>query len=311
MKNKSKIFIWLLIFLGISFFYLFFHNNSYEVLYEIRLPKLLIAIITGSGLGLVGAVFQAIFKNPLADPYLLGVSSGASLGTVIGFYFRLNSITYIGNFSIIFLSFITGLITIFLVFTLSNFYKTFNMLSLILSGVILNVLFYALSYLIIASDYFRLHNVILWLWGKISIYDFSTILLSLILICIYYFYLLYNYKILNLFLIGPEMVESKGFNYKKNTLILLVSSTIITSLIVSLSGIIGFVGLIVPHISRMIIGYDYKRVLILTPIIGAIFIILADIISTYLFYPQILPIGIISSIIGAPVFFIILRRNKN
>ena len=107
------------------------------------------------------------------------------------------------------------------------------------------------------------------------------------------------------------MVESKGFNYKKNTLILLVSSTIITSLIVSLSGIIGFVGLIVPHISRMIIGYDYKRVLILTPIIGAIFIILADIISTYLFYPQILPIGIISSIIGAPVFFIILRRNKN
>ena len=199
MKNKSKIFIWLLIFLGISFFYLFFHNNSYEVLYEIRLPKLLIAIITGSGLGLVGAVFQAIFKNPLADPYLLGVSSGASLGTVIGFYFRLNSITYIGNFSIIFLSFITGLITIFLVFTLSNFYKTFNMLSLILSGVILNVLFYALSYLIIASDYFRLHNVILWLWGKISIYDFSTILLSLILICIYYFYLLYNYKILNLF----------------------------------------------------------------------------------------------------------------
>ncbi len=311
MKNKILVnMVLIFIFALIILFYLLYKNSDITVLLDIRLPKLLLAIIAGIGLGLSGLTFQSIFRNPLAEPYLLGVSSGAALGAVIGFYFNLQDIGQYGIFYIMILSFMFGIATIFLVFYFSDFFKKFNFLFLILSGIILNVFLYTVEYLIIASDFYRLNNVLLWLWGRIPIYNLYIISGALFFIFIYIFILLYNYKVMNLLSISREFADTKGYDTKKTMLLILIATTFITSLVVSLCGIIGFVGLIVPHIARLLVGHNYKDLIITTSIVGGIFLIISELISRILFYPAVIPIGIISALIGAPVFFYLLKKSS-
>ncbi len=316
-KNLYKAIFWsiiaLILLVILNLFYIpgdeAFHYTG-TILTQLRIPRIIIAIIAGAGLSVVGASFQGLFKNPLAEPYLLGVSAGSALGTVISFYFNLQTIKYIGEFITIISSFIMGLIVISLVILISNFRRNFNMLSLILTGVIMNALLFSLQFLIIAFSYGRLHNVLLWLWGKIPPINYYLIVILLILFVISYIKILTNYKAITLFSISEKMAESKGINIKKVSLEIIIFSTVIVASIVSVCGIIGFVGLVVPHIVRLIIGYNFKKILILVPLVGSIFMLGADFISRYLIYPSILPVGIVTSIIGAPLFFYLLKKRN-
>lgn len=279
------------------------------ILFKLRIPRIILAIIAGAGLAVVGTSFQGLFKNPLAEPYLLGVSAGAAFGAVIGFYFNLQNLKYAGEFIIIINSFIGGIISIGMVILISNFRKNFNILSLILTGVIMNALLFSIQFLIIAISYGRLHNVLLWIWGKIPAVNYYILGLLIILFIISYFKILLNHQAITLFSISEKMAESKGINIKKVSLEIIIFATIIVASIVSICGIIGFVGLVVPHIVRLLIGHNFKNNLILSPIIGAIFMLIADFISRYILYPSVLPVGIVTSLIGAPLFFYLLKRN--
>ncbi len=317
-KSNRKLYynLILIIFILIllSLLYLFYNftgekiKNGNIILTYIRIPRLLMGIIAGAGLAVVGLAFQGLFKNPIAEPYLLGVSAGSSFGAVIGYYFHLQKIAVIGEFLIIANSFFWGLITVYLAMMIANFKKKLNIISLILTGVVMNALFYSIIFLIISLNYDRLSNMFLWLWGKIPSENYSIIILTSIIFLVSYFILLSKYKALTLLSISKNMAESKGIDVRKTSIAIIVYATLITSTIVSICGIIGFVGLIVPHIVRLIIGNDFKKLLIIAPIFGAAFMILSDIISRYLFYPSFIPVGIVTSIIGAPLFFFLMKR---
>ncbi|MBN1897985.1 MAG: iron ABC transporter permease [Spirochaetes bacterium] len=279
------------------------------ILFQLRIPRIIIAILAGAGLSIVGASFQGLFKNPLAEPYLLGISAGSALGAIISFFFNLHKIPYIGEFLVIINSFICGLGTMMLVIFISRFRKRFSMLALILTGVIMNAFLFSLEFLIIALSYGRLQNILLWLWGKIPPVNPLVVLSSSVLIIISFFKILFHYKAISLLAISESMAESKGINIHKVTYEIIIFSTIIVATIVSVCGIIGFVGLVVPHIIRLVIGNDYKKILVLVPLAGGSFLLFSDFISRFLLYPSVMPLGIVTSIIGAPLFFYLLKRN--
>ncbi len=308
MKNKSLFINISLLITFVIISAVFLKSDNDIVLKEIRIPKLLLSVIAGFILGTAGLTFQFVFRNPLAEPYLLGVSGGTALGAVVGFYYGINLLHY-GIFYIILLSFVTGMLTIFAVFYLSGFFKEFNFIILLLSGVVLNVFLYTVEYLIIASDFNRLSNVLMWLWGRIPIYNIKFLFVLSFVVFFYVLFLIYNHKIMNLLTVSKEFASVKGYDTERVVLLILIITTFITSIVVSLCGIIGFVGLIVPHIARLLLGYDFKDLIFAAGIIGSIFIMISEIISKNIFYPTVIPIGIISALIGAPFFFILLKRS--
>ncbi len=276
---------------------------------NLRLPRLLIGIIAGIGLSVVGALYQGLFKNPLADPYLLGISSGSAFGAVLSFYFQLDKIPYFGNYILILNAFLSGILTVFLILFISNYRKNLNLMYLLLTGVIINTFLFSIEFLIIIFSHGRMQNVLLWLWGSLPILDYKLLILIGIIVIAGYFIILFNYKSVNLLSISKEFLISKGVNLKKKTLLLVIVSTVIIAAVTSLCGIIGFIGLIVPHIIRLIIGFDFKKIFLYSILIGPIFIVLSDLLNNLLFYPVTIPLGMITTIIGAPVFFYLLRRN--
>ncbi len=310
-----------IIFLGLTIFlmmlcalYLFFDfelktfviNNF--LIFNLRLPKLLIGIIAGIGLSVVGGLYQGLFKNPLAEPYLLGISSGSAFGAVITFYFHLDKIPYIGYFLLILNSFISGILTVALIMYISNYKKNLNLMYLLLTGVIINTFLFSLEFVIIIFSYGRLQYVLLWLWGNLPIIDYKYLLFISVMVLTGSFIIILNYKSVNLLSISKDFLISKGVDMKKKTTLLIVVSTVLIAGITSFCGIIGFIGLIVPHIIRLIIGFDFKKIFIYSFLIGPIFIIGADVINNFIFYPVKIPLGLVTTLIGAPIFFYLLRR---
>ena len=307
-----SIFILFLIFCG---FYLIIDFDIKTIEYDsflvmnLRLPKLLIGIIAGIGLSIVGGLYQGLFKNPLAEPYLLGISSGAAFGAVLSFYFNLDKIPLIGNYILIFNAFLSGILTVFLILFISNYKKNLNLMYLLLTGVIINTFLFSIEFLIIIFSYGRMQNVLLWLWGSLPILDYGVLIMVGVIVLAGYFIILFNYKSVNLLSISKEFLISKGVDLKKKTLLFVIVSTVMIAAVTSLCGIIGFIGLIVPHIIRLIIGYDFRKIFLYSILIGPIFIIVSDLLNNLLFYPITIPLGMITTIIGAPVFFYLLRRN--
>ena len=314
--KKQVIFILLLaLFFVICLFYLIVNFDIKTIEYDhflvmnLRLPKLLIGIIAGIGLSVVGALYQGLFKNPLAEPYLLGISSGSAFGAVLSFYFQLDKIPYFGNYILILNAFLSGILTVFLILFISNYRKNLNLMYLLLTGVIINTFLFSIEFLIIIFSYGRMQNVLLWLWGSLPILDYKLLISIGVIVIAGYFIILFNYKSVNLLSISKEFLISKGVNLKKKTLLLVIVSTVIIAAVTSLCGIIGFIGLIVPHIIRLIIGFDFKKIFLYSILIGPIFIVLSDLLNNLFFYPVTIPLGMITTIIGAPVFFYLLRRN--
>jgi iron complex transport system permease protein len=279
------------------------------IVLEIRLPRVILAGLVGAALATAGATYQGLFRNPLADPYLIGVAQGASLGAVIGFLLPVTWHSF--GFSLIpLLAFTGALVSTAVVYALARVGKTLPVTTLILAGVALGSLLGSIvSYLIISSGE-KMHGIIFWLMGSFSLSQWSEIRVVLPYVAVGTVAIIIFARLLNVMQLDEEQAQQLGVNVERLKLILLAAATLITAASVSFVGTIGFVGIIIPHAVRLIWGADHRFLLPLSVLTGAIFMILADLVARTVLAPTEIPIGVITALCGAPFFLYLLRRRQ-
>lgn len=275
------------------------------VILRIRLPRILAAMLVGAGLAISGASFQGLFKNPLVSPYILGVASGAGFGAALGILIS-GSVLVVQGFAFLF-----GIIAVVATYMLARVYRTTPTLVLILAGIIVGAFFSALISLIkyIADPYEKLPAIVFWMMGSLADIRVSDLFwvaptvigCSLIL-------LLIRWRI-NILSMGDDEAKALGVNTSRMAHVIILCATLITATAVCISGIIGWVGLVVPHIARMIVGPDYRKILPLSVVIGASYLLIVDDIARTLTAAEI-PLGILTAVIGAPVFAYLLKFRR-
>lgn len=279
-----------------------------EILLSIRAPRSVVALLMGMALGASGAVLQGILRNPLADPYILGISSGASLSAALGI---IGGVTLFGTFTIPVLAFIGAIITGGIVGMMG--WKGGGLWPdrLLLAGVGLSFLFSALLMLImsISSDE-GMRRATLWIFGDLSMSDWSRIPYGLSFVAGGMALSMSRAKALNALILGDEIAHSLGFSPHRERLALFMSVGLMTSASVSLGGMIGFIGLLIPHISRFFVGSDSRILIPASALGGGTLLCIADLVSRAALPPMELPAGIITAIIGAPYFLYLLRRKN-
>ena len=277
------------------------NENIRVIIFEIRLPRLILAFLVGAALSVSGVVFQGILRNPLAEPYILGVSSGGALGAVIALSLGLAFVP--------FFSFLGALLTIYLVYRIASVNGRTSTLSLILAGVIINAFFSALVMLLTSLlKGISFKGVIFWLMGSIDYISYDVLIIISIFVFSGIIFIYLKAYSLNLLALGEERAEHLGVNVERLKKWLFFLASLITGAVVSVAGLIGFVGLVVPHILRTLFGPDHRTLLIYSIWCGGIFIIAADLISRILIPDMILPVGVVTALIGAPFFIFIFRE---
>jgi len=272
---------------------------------RLRLLRILLAIVAGSGLAVSGIVLQAILRNSLADPYLLGTSSGAGFGAVIAIILGISGV-YLPL-----AAFLGALLSIILVYNLAKENNKIPEQSLILSGVIVSVALSAIIvFLVSISGNEALHEITWWLWGSLQVYDLKLLLIVSTVVAIGIAAIYVFAQDLNAISIGEEEAIHLGVDIElvKKILILIVS--LITASLVCICGIIGFVGLMIPHMMRLVVGPNHKILIPTTCLAAAIFMIACDTLSRTIFPPLEIPIGVITAILGAPTFIFLLKRKQ-
>lgn len=284
-------------------------NMDYQILFGVRLPRVFLAAIIGAALACCGAVLQAILRNPLADPYILGISSGSALGAVIAIIFGA-TFSWLGGSAIGLFAFIGGLISVWLVWLIGYAASGHSAVtSLLLAGVVINSFFSAVIMLLTSvakSD--QLRATVLWLMGSIIEKDIVSLSLSSILILAGLCGLFCLANKLNILTFGDVQAKNLGIETGQVRIIAFALSAFITAIAVSISGLIGFAGLIVPHAVRLVFGPDHRQLLPLCAIIGAGFLVIADTIARTIISPAQLPVGVITAIAGGPFFLILLAK---
>lgn len=279
------------------------------IIYTIRLPRVLLASLVGAGLALAGAVFQGLFRNPMADPYVIGVSSGAALGAVLAILAQ--EITGLSlTYGVPAWAFLMAVVTIMIVYRLARSGGRVPVMTLLLAGIAVNSLLSALVSLCMFYSGSQMHQLVFWLMGGFSGRGWSYMVMFLPYALIGTIIIWIYTRELNAMLMGEEPAEHLGIDVEKVKLRLLIAAALLTGACVSVSGLIGFVGLIVPHMVRLISGPDHRVLLPLVAVTGAVFMVAADIAARVLIAPEELPVGIVTAIVGAPFFIYLLRRQK-
>jgi len=282
--------------------------NLRNIIMQIRLPRVLLASLVGASLALAGGAFQGLLRNPLADPYTLGISSGASVGAVMTIFFGI-TFPFIGSFTLplvsILCAFFTMLIVIFFARLLD---KSLRVETIILTGIIFSSFLGAVISLMIALTGEELRQIIGWLLGSVSMRGWSYIVTLLPFFVIGTLILMAQANELNVMSFGEEHAQHIGVSVQQRKLIIMIAGSILTGAAVAVSGTIGFVGLVIPHFVRLLIGPNHLHLLPASLFVGASFLIIADLIARTIISPVELPIGVITALIGAPVFALILMR---
>ena len=275
------------------------------VIFQVRLPRVIAAVIVGAALSMAGAAYQGLFKNPLVSPDILGVSSGAGFGAAIAILFST------GAWMIQVSAFAGGTLAVMGTYFLSRLYKSGQMLVLVLSGVIISAFFGALLSITkyVADPYEKLPTIVFWLMGSLSSVRYSDIMAILPAIIIGGGVLILIRWRINLLALSQDEAKTLGIDLKRITKVIIISATLLTAASVCISGIIGWVGLVVPHLGRMITGPDYKKLLPLTAVMGASYLLIMDDLSRTIIATEI-PLGILTALIGAPFFAYLLWRRK-
>ncbi|MCP4687597.1 MAG: iron ABC transporter permease [Desulfobacterales bacterium] len=276
------------------------------IIWGLRFPRVLLAALLGAALSLGGLVFQALLRNPLAEPYILGISGGSAIGAILGI------LAGFSRFPGVTISAFTGsALTLVLILIMSSGQSILKKNALLLSGVMVNAFCSAvIMFLISMTQDSRLHNILFWLMGDLSMIDIrgAGILAAILLPCFIVIFMFSN--TMNLMLMGKEMARTMGVNIKVATILLLTLTSLMVSATVSQCGLIGFVGLVIPHILRLALGPDHR---VLTPACvlgGATYMILCDLLARILPEQGEMPAGVITALIGAPIFIILLKRSK-
>jgi iron complex transport system permease protein len=278
------------------------------ILYQIRLPRVILAAFVGGSLALGGLVFQALLRNPLAEPYILGISGGSAIGAIIA---MLLGLSYFPGVTIF--SFTGSLLVLAFVTTLAGTTMGNTMLSrdsLLLGGVMMNAFCAAvIMFLISMTRSFQVQHILYWLMGDLATMQKGQLpILLLVLPCFVIIFILA--RPMNLLLLGRETAAAMGINVKSIVMLLLVITSLMVSIIVSLSGLIGFVGLVIPHIFRLLLGPDHRLLVPSCLLGGASYLIVCDLLARVLPSSGELPVGIITALIGAPLFIVLLLRSR-
>jgi iron complex transport system permease protein len=288
---------------NLSFFDL--NESQKTILFDIRLPRIFLGACVGASLAVAGASLQALLRNPLAEPYLLGVSNGAALGTMLSFVF-FSQFEYARP---VFAFLGAGLAT-FTVFQMAKSRAGMNVERLVLSGVIVTTFLSSIIVLLTSLlDAAKLRSFTFWLLGDLSQATSNGFYLTLIVAIIGTIVLSSQARALNLMMIGERDAFDFGVEISKVRLIVFATASALVGISVAASGSVGYVGLIVPHIIRLLLGSDNRLVVPLSAVAGAVFVVLADTVARVAIAPRELPVGAITALIGAPLFIYLLRKN--
>lgn len=277
--------------------------NAETVIFNIRIPRILVSLIVGSGLATAGASFQALFSNPLATPDTLGCANGASFGAALGILLGLNAL------GIQISALIFGILAVVLVFVFTRYRHANQIMMIILGGMVVSSLFSALVSLIkyVADPNDVLPVITFWLMGSFSNSTVRSLYtgVPMIILGMMILYLM-RYR-MNALSLKEEEAASLGINVRQNRMIVIVASSLITASVVSMCGVVGWVGLLIPHISRMLFGNNHTKVIPGCIVFGALFMLIIDTIARCMYQAEI-PVSILTAIIGAPVFLLLLRK---
>ena len=283
-------------------------NPDYEIFVQVRVPRIILAAIVGAALACSGVVFQALLRNPLADPYILGISSGAGLGAIIAVISGLNW-TLWGRSPIAVFAFAGATGTVWLVWFIGRLAGKSHVTGLLLAGVVVNAFFSAvIMFLTSVAKAEQVYSTIFWLMGNMAEEDFFVLWVSAGCVVAGVLALFYISPQLNAISFGEDDAVSMGINTARTRTIAFAIAAAITAVAVSLSGLIGFVGLIVPHGVRLVFGPDHRQLLPLSGIVGAIFLVAADTLARIIVAPAQLPVGVVTAIVGGPFFLILLVK---
>lgn len=276
------------------------------IVWDIRLPRALLAALVGAGLALVGAVLQAVTRNPLADPHLLGISSGGAFGAILAL---LHTGMFLGLATVPIFAFIGALAATLLVLALATFARATSADRLVLTGVAVSFIVMALANLLIfMGDPRAAHTVVFWMLGGLGLAQWGHLIWPAVILAGAALWFRLVAGSLNAMTIGDETAATLGIPVAAFRLAVFVVAALVTGVMVAFSGVIGFVGLMIPHIVRLIVGGDNARVLPAAMLTGAIFLIWADIIARTIMRPEDMPIGIVTGLIGGAFFVWLLRR---
>jgi iron complex transport system permease protein len=281
-----------------------------DIVWQVRFPRVLLGAFVGAGLAVVGTTLQALVRNPLADPYLFGISSGASVGAVVVF---LLGLALFGVFSLSIAAFLGGLVAFVLVFVLAQRDGDMSPMRLILAGVAVSYLLSAItSFLVFQADSTgagsQVRSVLFWMLGGLGGARWEYLVVPAPVVAVGTVVLALQWRRLNALVVGEESALSLGVDTRRFRRWLFILTALLTGVMVAVSGGIVFVGLVIPHMVRIVVGADHRRVLPAAALVGAIFLVWVDVAARMVVAPAELPIGIITAVVGAPVFIWLLRR---
>jgi iron complex transport system permease protein len=276
---------------------------------RLRIARILLAVISGAALSVAGVIFQALLRNPLAEPYILGVSSGAGLGAVVSI---LLGLAFAGIWTIPLMAFAGGIVTILVVYVLAREADgSVPVHTLLLSGVIIGaVMGSLLRFIISISSTQDLHNETWWLLGSLQVYDWNLLRAVAVVVIACLAVTMAFARDLNVMTLGEEPAVHLGLAVERTKKLFFIIASLMTGATVAACGLIGFVGLIVPHSVRLVVGPDHRRLIPASALAGAIFMVLVDCLARVILSPREIPIGVVTAFLGGPFFLYLLRRRK-
>ncbi|MEX5634487.1 FecCD family ABC transporter permease [Parafrankia sp. FMc2] len=281
--------------------------NDY-IVWQLRVPRVLLAVVVGAGLALAGAVLQATVRNPLADPYLLGVSAGAGLLAAITITFGAAAVAGLSTSGA---AFVGALASTVMVLFLARQEGRFTPTRLILAGVTMSYLLSGLTSFVIlrGGDPEAAQSILFWMLGSLASASWSTLLIPTMVVALGGGYLLCHARALNAMVLGDDGALSLGVAIHRLRTRLLIMTSLVTGVLVAVAGGIGFVGLVIPHLVRILFGPDHQRLLPMTMLVGAIYLVVVDVLCRVSIRPEEIPVGVVTSVLGAPVFLWLMRKS--
>ncbi len=276
------------------------------IFWQLRLPRVLLSVVVGAVLSVCGAAYQSRFRNPLTDPYVLGVSSGASLGAAVAILVGLEAYLWgVGGCALV-----AALLTVLLIYKIASIGNRMHTTTLLLTGVCLTLLISSVISFLMVLNHEKMDSIIFWTMGSFGSATWTDVAIVAPVAVVGIGVVLYYSRDLNLLLAGSEAARSMGVEVERVKRMLLLFTTLMVAFAVSSCGVIGFVGLIVPHAVRLVAGPDNRRVVPYSIVCGALFVLVCDTLARTMLRPSELPVGSLTSIVGAPLFIYLLYRNK-
>ena len=276
------------------------------IFWNLRLPRIILSVLVGAALSVCGAAYQSIFRNPLTDPYVLGISSGASLGAAVAILLGLQTFLLgVGTCALA-----TGILTILIIYRIASIGNRMHATTLLLTGVCITFLISAVISFLMVLHQDKMDSIIFWTMGSFASATWIDVAFVAPVVLIGTAVVLYYGRDLNLLLAGSETAKSMGVEVEKVKKVLLLVTTLMVAFCVSTCGVIGFVGLVVPHCIRLVAGPDNRRVVPLSVLVGGTFLMLCDTLARTLMIPAELPVGCLTALVGAPLFIYLLYKNK-